>query len=268
MKKSYSIFLLLFFFLKKRKKKIGYGSCSAFTDSPSGVHFIIYLKLSFHPVFHAGTWFCSSETIATIFERCNVVLFVNQLLKATFMWYHLVTFYELINCKPRPLSPYPPHHPGPSDDIIINLYKPHPTETCQMVKSPSRRGKPCNSLTGFLTFPSNFRLLYWQIYSKHKPNKFKDLSKPDIETVKLQSIKILVITWRNYHEETRHESSPHLTPRLLWICKAKPENPPPLQANHAFKYRKNPRHTPSSPGVEVRWSGFQLISGLFSKPNN
>lgn len=44
-------------------------------------------------------------------------------------------------------------------------------------------------------------------------------------------------------------------------------NPLSLQANHAFKYRKNPRHTPSSPGVEVRWSEFQLISGLFSKPN-
>ena len=95
-----------------------------------------------------------------------------------------------------------------------------------MVESPSRRGKPCNSLTGFLTFPSNFRLLYWQIYSKHKPNMLKDLSKPDIEAVKLQSIKIPVITWRNYHEETRHESSPHLTPRLWWICKAKPEKPP------------------------------------------
>ena len=31
-----------------------------------------------------------------------------------------------------------------------------------------------------------------------------------------QYIKIPVITWRNYREETRHESNPHLAPRLPW----------------------------------------------------
>ena len=31
-----------------------------------------------------------------------------------------------------------------------------------------------------------------------------------------QYVKIPVITWRNYREETRHESNPHLAPRLPW----------------------------------------------------
>ena len=46
-------------------------------------------------------------------------------------------------------------------------------------------------------------------------------------------------TWRNYREETRHESNPHL-PHFKECAKQILRNPPPPRANRAFKYHKNP----------------------------
>ena len=68
-----------------------------------------------------------------------------------------------------------------------------------------------------------------------------------------QYIKIPVITWRNYPEETRHESNPHLAPRLPWtsmnMLSKSWEIPHPHGLTMPSNTIKIPHITPHRPGV-------------------
>ena len=81
-----------------------------------------------------------------------------------------------------------------------------------------------------------------------------------------QYIKIPVITWRNYPEETRHESNPHLAPRLPWtamnMLSKSWEIPHPHGLTMPSNTIKIPHITPHRPEVGGGGSGFQLISVL------
>ena len=80
-----------------------------------------------------------------------------------------------------------------------------------------------------------------------------------------QYIKIPVITWRNYREETRHESNPHLAPRLPWTAMNMLSKSWEIPHPHGLTMPSNtitiPHIAPHRPGVGGG-SGFQLISAL------
>ena len=75
-----------------------------------------------------------------------------------------------------------------------------------------------------------------------------------------------MITWRNYREETRHESNPHLAPRLPWtsmnMLSKSWEIPHPHGLTMPSNTIKIPHIAPHRPGVGGGGSGFQLISAL------
>ena len=88
-----------------------------------------------------------------------------------------------------------------------------------------------------------------------------------------QYIKIPVITWRNYREETRHESNPHLAPRLPWtamnMLSKSWEIPHPHGLTMPSNTIKIPHIAPHRPGVGgVGVSIDKCISFTLNRPQS